>query len=282
MFRKPKRKTKDTLRRKDDETREAEEETIDLVADARKKTKTVRTSRDEAVSSNLLPTFEPSNDTISPKDLATRTAQHLPESTTVSTKQHDDGVFRDKSRNPFHAGPIQAPANIRVTARFDYQPDICKDYKETGFCGYGDTCIYLHDRGDTLTGWQLEQQWEQEQKIKKENEQKALEKFMGKRENEEEQPEDGIPFACNICREWFKEPVVTACQHYFCQACILNHVKNVSSACPICQKDMRGVFHEPAKLIAKKRKVLGVSEAKAEDSWQRFFETKGRPPQLEA
>ena len=26
-------------------------------------------------------------------------------------------------------GPIRAPQNIRATVRWDYQPDICKDYK---------------------------------------------------------------------------------------------------------------------------------------------------------
>ena len=41
-------------------------------------------------------------------------------------------------------GPLRAPAFVRTTARFDYQPDICKDYKETGFCGYGDQCKYVH------------------------------------------------------------------------------------------------------------------------------------------
>lgn len=34
-------------------------------------------------------------------------------------------------------GPIRAPSNLRATVRWDYQPDICKDYKETGFCGFG-------------------------------------------------------------------------------------------------------------------------------------------------
>jgi len=29
-------------------------------------------------------------------------------------------------------GPIRAPAHLRVSVRWDYQPDICKDYKETG------------------------------------------------------------------------------------------------------------------------------------------------------
>lgn len=29
-------------------------------------------------------------------------------------------------------GPLRASTNVRMTVRFDYQPDICKDYKETG------------------------------------------------------------------------------------------------------------------------------------------------------
>lgn len=29
-------------------------------------------------------------------------------------------------------GPLRASANVRMTVRIDYQPDICKDYKETG------------------------------------------------------------------------------------------------------------------------------------------------------
>lgn len=53
-------------------------------------------------------------------------------------------------------GPIRASAAIRVTARFDYQPDLCKDYKETGYCAYGDSCKFLHDRGDYKGGWQIE------------------------------------------------------------------------------------------------------------------------------
>lgn len=49
-------------------------------------------------------------------------------------------------------GPLRASAHIRMTVRFDYQPDICKDYKETGYCGYGDSCKFMHDRGDYKSG----------------------------------------------------------------------------------------------------------------------------------
>ena len=53
-------------------------------------------------------------------------------------------------------GPLRANVNVRSTVRFDYQPDICKDYKETGYCGYGDSCKFVHDRSDYKSGWELE------------------------------------------------------------------------------------------------------------------------------
>jgi RING finger protein 113A len=56
-------------------------------------------------------------------------------------------------------GPIRAPKNLRATVVWDYQPDICKDYKETGYCGFGDSCKFMHDRSDYKHGWQLEQDW---------------------------------------------------------------------------------------------------------------------------
>lgn len=55
---------------------------------------------------------------------------------------------------------MRAPANIRSTTRWDYAPDICKDYKETGFCGFGDSCKFMHDRSDYKFGWQLEREWQ--------------------------------------------------------------------------------------------------------------------------
>ena len=45
---------------------------------------------------------------------------------------------------------------MRQTAIFDYKPDICKDYKETGYCGYGDSCKFIHDRSDYKSGWELD------------------------------------------------------------------------------------------------------------------------------
>jgi len=98
-------------------------------------------------------------------------------------------------------GPMRAPTNLRVTTFFDYKPDICKDYKETGYCGFGDTCKFMHDRGDYKAGWQIEKEWEEEQKRKK--------MALACGEEEEEEEEEDFPFACLICRESFVNPVST-------------------------------------------------------------------------
>ncbi|KAJ0791280.1 putative transcription factor C3H family [Helianthus annuus] len=37
---------------------------------------------------------------------------------------------------------------LRASARLDYQPNICKDYKETGYFGHGYSCKFMHDFGD--------------------------------------------------------------------------------------------------------------------------------------
>ncbi|KAF8676607.1 hypothetical protein HU200_046918 [Digitaria exilis] len=98
-------------------------------------------------------------------------------------------------------GPLRASAHIRLSARFDYQPDICKDYKETGYCGYGDSCKFMHDRGDYKSGWQIEKEWEEAEKARK--------RRIAMADEEEDDDEEALPFACFICRQPFVDPVPT-------------------------------------------------------------------------
>lgn len=131
--------------------------------------------------------------------------------------------------------------NIRSTIRWDYQPNICKDYKETGFCGFGDSCIYLHDRTDYKQGWQIE-----------------LEVAKGtycdepddKYKIDLDDEDDSLPFKCFICRETFQEPVETKCKHYFCEKCALDHYRK-STKCFVCAKPTSGIFLPAKKLIEK-------------------------------
>eukprot|EP01041_Mallomonas_annulata_P001106 gene1106-2152_t len=165
-------------------------------------------------------------------------------------------------------GPIRAPTFVRNSARFDYQPDICKDYKETGFCGYGDQCKFLHDRGDYKSGWQLEREWDAEQLRKKRKLELSLANF-GNDDNGEGRPGTGggvdeedkgddeyaipdedeqLPFACFICREVFQQPVVTLCNHYFCSECALQNDKK-NKRCAACGKQTFGVLNKAEKII---------------------------------
>lgn len=88
-------------------------------------------------------------------------------------------------------GPVRSSGtNVRMTLRIDYEPCICKDYKETGYCGFGDTCIFLHDRSDYKSGWKIEQEYEQKRKREEELQKKKLEKSykrMLKKMKEKEQ-----------------------------------------------------------------------------------------------
>lgn len=91
----------------------------------------------------------------------------------------DDGLYHGQKSYKSHikksqevpksmrTGPVRSSnSTIRTVTIVDYQPDVCKDYKgtsftffraervlidilfpETGFCGFGDTCKFLHDRG---------------------------------------------------------------------------------------------------------------------------------------
>lgn len=209
-----------------------------------------------------------------PNQVAPTEAMSQKEKATATNQYHPVDMGKpDPNRNKFLAQPIRAPTNVRVTCRFDYQPDICKDYKDTGFCGFGDTCIYLHDRGDTMTGWQLDQKWEQEQAKKKQEKDRQIEAFIGEGEEDVDASEDAsaaivgdLPFACFLCRKAFEDPIVTPCGHYFCQKCLHQHNQENDNKCPICKKDTHGVMNQPTKLIKHKRKLLGRNA-----TWEEFM-----------
>lgn len=83
------------------------------------------------------------------------------------------------------------------------------------------------------------------------------------RGNQEERDEDeeeaamleNIPFACIICREPYKSPIVTRCGHYFCEGCALKRYRKDPS-CAACGAGTNGVFNAAKrlqKLLDKKR-----------------------------
>jgi len=164
-------------------------------------------------------------------------------------------------------GPQRAPDNVLITCRFDFQPDVCKDWKETGFCGYGASCKFLHDRGDYKAGWQIERDW---QKFMKQKEQQLAtgnapeqqeENWEISDEEEEELDDDGLPFACYICRQHFVDPVMTNCRHYFCSNCAIQQYTK-TDACAICGEKTEGSFQSATKLMKKMKQKKSKNKRK--------------------
>ncbi|CAD5230910.1 unnamed protein product [Bursaphelenchus xylophilus] len=85
-------------------------------------------------------------------------------------KAAKDTVKGKASSGLNHYGPIRNQQFMRASVRWDFAPDICKDYKETGFCTFGDSCKFLHDRSDYKHGWEIEAEWQKQQAEKNKQE----------------------------------------------------------------------------------------------------------------
>ncbi|RVD84614.1 uncharacterized protein DFL_006354 [Arthrobotrys flagrans] len=156
-------------------------------------------------------------------------------------------------------GPVKAPTNIRQVVTVDFAPDVCKDYKQTGFCGFGDTCKFLHAREDYKQGWQLDRDWEVSSKKKQGG------KDASKDDEEDDDKElANIPFKCVICKGDYKVPIVTKCGHYFCEKCALMRYRKTPS-CAICGAGTNGIFNTAKNLQKKLDKKREREEAKKEE-----------------
>lgn len=172
-------------------------------------------------------------------------------------------------------GPIKTQTHFKFSAKMDYNPSLCKDFHDTGYCVFGDSCIYQHDRGDYKAGWELEKDFEEKQRKKQFKAIKRLEKAArGEAEGSEsddssciEDYEDEgnygeIDEKCQLCGENYTTPVVTRCGHIFCEGCALKNYRSTKK-CFKCRKDTNGVFNEgkdilkralEEKVVLKKRK----------------------------
>ncbi|VDN05979.1 unnamed protein product [Thelazia callipaeda] len=151
-------------------------------------------------------------------------------------KEKKDTVWGNASSGLNRFGPIRAPNFLRQSVRWDFAPDICKDYKETGFCTFGDSCKFLHDRTDYKHGWEMERDYTSGRM----NENDA-DKYRISSEDEDDNDDSNLPFKCFICRQSFVNPVVTNCKHYFCEKCALSHFQK-SPKCYVCECNTMGIF----------------------------------------
>ncbi|KAL8716444.1 MAG: hypothetical protein Q9220_000351 [cf. Caloplaca sp. 1 TL-2023] len=215
----------------------------------------------------------------------TRARQASAASLAESARAETDGSYKGQAnyqsfipKNPNapsrQVGPVKAPTNIRTITVTDFAPDVCKDYKQTGFCGFGDSCKFLHAREDYKQGWELDKDWEIGTKGKRttggKNVTKANRSGGGDEDEDDDAILEGIPFACIICKKPYTDPIVTKCGHYFCEACALQRYRK-SPSCAACGAGTGGVFNGAKglrKLLdrkrerAKKRREKAIAEGK--------------------
>jgi RING finger protein 113A len=156
------------------------------------------------------------------------------------------------NKNPLK-GAVAAKSFLKRTSIFDYAPDRCKDYAQTGYCGYGDSCKFLHERSEQRMGFLLDNDWKKMQKNKGD--------MTTNSETNDTKTSKELPFACFICRKpWMEtqDVVVTTCGHYFCGKCAMDAE---STKCPICQVETNGIFH-----VADKLKLPKPPKGESEDS----------------
>lgn len=155
-------------------------------------------------------------------------------------------------------------SNVRSTLRIEFwnassgtDGGICKDYKETGYCGFGDTCKYAHDRSDYKSGHILEAEWEAKQKKAEEEKRNRWEKRMQKRAeagaqagdsspSSSESEDENVPQACPSCNSKWEEcksmPIITVCSHHFCEDCAMESFARTPN-CMTCNAPTNGIFN---------------------------------------
>ncbi|GFO13305.1 RING finger protein 113a-like, partial [Plakobranchus ocellatus] len=121
------------------------------------------------------------------------------------------------------------------------------------FCFVPDSCKFLHDRSDYKHGWQLEREMELGTYGQKDEENYEI-----------SSDEDDMPFKCFICRNSFKDPVVTKCKHYFCEKCALDHYRK-SKRCFVCGEPTGGIYNPAKELTAKLEKMAKQDDLPDDD-----------------
>lgn len=185
-------------------------------------------------------------------------------------------------------GPTRGVSNVRSTLRVEYigtsgEGGICKDYKEAGYCGFGDSCKFLHDRSDYKPSYILEKEWEEKQRAIEEKKRKRWERSLQKKataeggaagsdesggSSSESADGDALPTSCPSCNSRWEEcqgtPMQTVCGHHFCEECALAGFAK-SPKCMTCGAPTNGIFNacEALEQKLKQRKELKAERRRA-------------------
>ncbi|KAJ9603398.1 RNA-splicing factor [Cladophialophora chaetospira] len=229
-----------------------------------------RTNKDDATKTEDWYDEEAGKPKATDSTAAKRTDVDAPDGTYKGVANYQSFIQKNPDRAPKQVGPVKSSSNVRTITVTDFAPDVCKDYKQTGFCGFGDNCKFLHAREDYKQGWQLDRDWEVKTKGKTPGGKtvaSANRTAQTAEDDDDEKLLESIPFACIICKESYKNPIVTKCGHYFCEACALKRYRKDPS-CAACGAGTGGVFNVAKKLnrlLDKKREREKLKNEKASE-----------------
>jgi RING finger protein 113A len=194
----------------------------------------------------------------------------MPDGTYKGVANYQSFIQKNPDALSRQVGQVKSSTNVRTITVTDFAPDVCKDYKQTGFCGfYGDSCKFLHARENFKQGWELDRDWEIGTKGKKVVGKTVASANRSGLTGEEDEEDDAflesIPFACIIRKKPYTNPIVTKCGHYFCESCALQRYRK-NPSCAACGAGTGGVFNVAKKLnrlLDKKRERARKRREKA-------------------
>ena len=164
-------------------------------------------------------------------------------------------------------GPVRSLNTAQHSNGIDYNPSRCKDFHESGYCAFGDSCIFIHDRGDYKSGYELDKEWDQKMRAKEERRKRRAQKQQSGVEldseedstdseeledYEEEMVYKEIDEQCLLCGQDYKLPTLLPCGHIFCDKCAISNYKS-HRTCFKCGKITDGIFNDGTKLLKKAR-----------------------------
>lgn len=161
-------------------------------------------------------------------------------------------------------GPTRVFNTIKHTNTIDYNPSRCKDFHEAGYCVFGDSCIFAHDRSDYKFGWEQEIDWDKKQKRKTQRRKRRIEAAALGKEDEvsdstdeegldaQDEPEKygHVDPACLVCGGVYTSPTLVECGHVFCEGCA-QHEYMKSGKCFKCGKKLSGIFNSGLRVLEK-------------------------------
>lgn len=163
-------------------------------------------------------------------------AEPNPASTAKSADQntHEENgtrLYASVSICPGDDRKTKSSSAINPSHSFDYQQNICKDFRKKGYCRYGDECKFVHEREYEFTS-QPEHRRNFSIKPAKSQTLPKPTRRPSCGENDTEK--------CAVCCNPPQNTVRVPCGHLCCEVCFIESAGQEDSKCSHCSEPIKG------------------------------------------